>query len=342
MTRKEYVIKALQHENTDLLPYHIDFTQQSFENMVEYTKDAEFQEKMGCYLHSVHYGGWPTEIEGRAGFFKDDYGVVWNRNGADKDIGVIDDAIIKEPEMEEMKEFYLDEVRLRHDIEATLQTADDKFVFAGIGFSLFERYWSLCGMEDALVYMITDPEFTHALLDKICEFNLKIIDIFNEYPFDAVYFGDDWGQQRGLIMGPENWRTFIKPRLLKMYGRVKNAGKYILQHSCGDLNEIIGDLIEIGLDCYQTFQPEIYDIEEVKKKYGHQLSFWGGISTQQLLPFASPEKVEEETRRIIEILKQGGGYIAGPTHALPFDIPSENIEVMLRVFKEYGQNKNKV
>lgn len=337
MTRREYVISALQHKETDLLPYNIDFTHQSYDNMLKYTKDPDFEEKMGCYLHCIHYGGWPTEIEGRPGYFRDDYGVVWNRNGADKDIGVIADVVMEEPDIDAIPDFYLNEERLRKEIEETLKTKEDKFVYAGIGFSLFERYWSLCGMEDALAYMISDPEFTHALLDKICTFNLRIIDIFNEYPFDAIYFGDDWGQQIGLIMGPNNWRKFIKPHIAKMYARVKAAGKFVLQHSCGDINDILGDLVEIGLDCYQTFQPEIYDIVEVKKKYGDKLSFWGGISTQQLLPFATPQKVKEETRRIINILKRGGGYIAAPTHALPFDVPCENIQAMFEVFQEYGR-----
>lgn len=337
MTRREYVISALQHKETDLLPYNIDFTHQSYDNMLKYTKDPDFEEKMGCYLHCIHYGGWPTEIEGRPGYFRDDYGVVWNRNGADKDIGVIADVVMEEPDIDAIPDFYLNEERLRKEIEETLKTKEDKFVYAGIGFSLFERYWSLCGMEDALAYMISDPEFTHALLDKICTFNLRIIDIFNEYPFDAIYFGDDWGQQIGLIMGPNNWRKFIKPHIAKMYARVKAAGKFVLQHSCGDINDILGDLVEIGLDCYQTFQPEIYDIVEAKKKYGDKLSFWGGISTQQLLPFATPQKVKEETRRIINILKRGGGYIAAPTHALPFDVPCENIQAMFEVFQEYGR-----
>jgi uroporphyrinogen decarboxylase len=72
-------------------------------------------------------------------------------------------------------------------------------------------------------------------------------------------FGDDWGHQSGLIMGPILWRKFIKPRMARMYSRIKRHDKYILQHSCGDISQIFPDLIEIGLDVYQTFQPEIYD-----------------------------------------------------------------------------------
>ncbi|MEG1520252.1 MAG: uroporphyrinogen decarboxylase family protein, partial [Clostridia bacterium] len=227
----------------------------------------------------------------------------------------------------------LDEKRIRAEIENLIATKGDRFCFYGIGFSMFERLWSYCGMENALVFMLTDPEFVQELLDKICEHNLKVIDIINEYDLDAVYFGDDWGQQKGLIMGAPLWRKFIKPQMAKMYARAKLNGKFILQHSCGDCSEIFPDLIEIGLDCYQTFQPEVYDIQKMKDEYGDKLAFWGGLSTQQVLPYVTPEEVKAEALRIKNILSKNGGYIWAPTHALAFDIPNENIVAMLEVFK---------
>ena len=76
--------------------------------------------------------------------------------------------------------------------------------------------------------------------------------------------------------------NIIKPRIKKMFEKVKNAGKKVLLHSCGDIYELFPDLIEMGLDVYQTFQPEIYDIKKIKNEYGKDLAFWGGISTQKL------------------------------------------------------------
>ncbi len=93
------------------------------------------------------------------------------------------------------------------------------------------------------------------------------------------------------------------------------------------------DLIEIGLDCYQTFQPEIYNIEKIKKEFGNDLCFWGGISTQRLLPYETPEVVKSETRRIMEIMSKGWGYIAAHTHAIPLDVPPRNVLAMLEAFK---------
>ena len=117
-------------------------------------------------------------------------------------------------------------------------------------------------------------------------------------------------------------------KTMENYARVKERGLRVIQHSCGDIAQVLPDLIEIGLDCYQTFQPEIYDIEAVKAAYGDRLTFWGGISTQQLLPFATPEQVKAEVARLIGVLGEGGGYIAAPTHAVPADVPPDNIVAM--------------
>jgi uroporphyrinogen decarboxylase len=134
-------------------------------------------------------------------------------------------------------------------------------------------------------------------------------------------------------MGLDHWRRFIKPRMARLYERVKSKGKFVIQHSCGDNNETLPELIEIGLDCYQTFQPEIYDIDEVKRKYGNKLTFWGGVSTQKALPVKKPREVQEEIVRVVRALRADGGLIIAPTHALPFDVPAENILAMMEVFQ---------
>lgn len=332
MTKRETVIAALSHKETEKIPYHADFTAQEYDKVAEHLGDENFIDKYGCYLHYWQYWAYPTERDDKKGYFKDDFGVTWNRTGADKDIGIVDVPVIDEPDISLYPTPFLDEKRIREDCERLIATKGDRFCFAGIGFSMFERLWSYVGMEDALVYMITDPDFVHALLDKILEFNLKVIDIFNEYPFDAIYFGDDWGQQRGMIMGAPLWREFIKPRMKAMYERAKKGGKFIIQHSCGDIRDVLSDLVEIGLDCYQTVQPEIYDLEELKREFGDKLAFWGAISTQRDLVKCSPDEVREIVKRTAELMKKGGGYILAPTHALPQDVPPENVIAMLECF----------
>jgi uroporphyrinogen decarboxylase len=332
MTPKAYVIASLKHQTPGVIPYHADFTLRAHERMAAHTRDPNFADVFHQYLHGTAYSGGSEEVPGRKGFFKDAYGVTWNRSGADKDIGVIEAPVLSKPDMRPWREPALDEARLRQELQSVIAGADNRFTMGGIGFSMFERAWSLCGMENLLMYMIDEPAFVHELLDAICAYHIKIIDIAGEYPLNGFYFGDDWGQQRGLIMGPKLWRTFIKPRVRLMYERARQYGMYIIQHSCGDIRELLPDLIEMGLSCYQTFQPEIYDIEATKREFGMDLAFWGGISTQQLLAKATPDEVMRETSRVMGIMGKGGGYIAAPTHAVPGDVPPENILAMLGAF----------
>ena len=333
MDRREIVLAALDHKSTEPIPYHVEFTAQSLDQLIRATKNPDIEKSIGSFLHFVDYWGWPTEIQNNPEHFKDEFGVIWNRSGADKDIGVVDNPQINDLVNSNYKLPQPNIPRLRREIEKLLETRQDKFTFMGFSFCMFERAWSLMGMENTLMAMITNPDELEDLLGKICDYFLLLVDVALEYELDGIYFGDDWGQQRGLIMGPVNWRKFIKPQMAKLYSQVKKKGKFIIQHSCGDCHEIFNDLIEIDLDCYQTFQPEIYDIAEIKQKYGKQLCFWGGISTQQVLPRMKPMEVQEEIVRIVKVLRPKGGFIIAPTHALPFDVPVENILAMVEVFQ---------
>ena len=333
MTRRERVIAAVKHQQTDICPYNIEFTHEEYEKVSQYLDDNDFYPKIGNHIIMANYDGFLSELPEKPGYWRDDFGVLWNRNGVDKVIGVIEGRVINEPDIKEFKFPEINEAEIRNEYETMVKETGDKFRFGSIGFSMYERAWTLRGIEELLADMIEEPEFVEDLLDAITEYNLKIIDIGLECNIDGFHFGDDWGQQKGLIMGPVYWRRFIKPRMAKMYAKVKSKGLIVSQHSCGDIQEIMPDLIEIGLDIYQTFQPEIYNMKEIKREFGNDLTFWGGISTQGLLPFASVEVVKSVALETIKIMGKGGGYIAAPTHALPADIPAENVAALIEVFK---------
>lgn len=340
MQRRDVVLAALNHRETPVIPFHMDFTDEASRQLLAHTGWQSLDDRIGSYLHYSQYWGWPEEIPSRPGYFKDYFGVIWNRNGLDKDIGNVDHPQIDDLESHDYKMPAPDIKRFRADMEKLISTREDKFTFFGFGFCMFERAWSLAGMENVLLSMVACPDELNALMDDICEHFLTLLDVALEYDIDGVYFGDDWGQQHGLIMGPSHWRHFIKPRMARLYARVKAKGKYVLQHSCGDCHEIFPDLIEIGLDCYQTFQPEVYDIVKMKHLYGDRLSFWGGVSTQQCLPRCSQAEVQAEIKRVVDIMRGNGGLIIAPTHALTPDIPPENILAMLEVFQNQDRFLN--
>ena len=145
-----------------------------------------------------------------------------------------------------------------------------------------------------------------------------------QYDIDAVYFGDDWGKQSGLQMVPVLWTQFIKPRLQRMYKTVKDADKYVMIHSCGKVDELFDDLIDIGLDCFNPFQPEVMDTFALMKKYHKKLAFHGGLSTQITLPEGSTEDVRTETQKLINA-GLNGSYIFAPAHAVQKDVPLKNM-----------------
>ncbi len=331
MNKRDRIIAAVNHEETDVIPWQIDLTHQALEKMLAHTGDTEFVSHLDNHIQSVYFDGNLEELPDKPGFFQDDFGVLWNRNGADKDIGMIVGTVLPEPEIEAIQMPKIQEARLRANYQKMADSNADFYRIGSIGFSLFERAWTLRGMENLLSDMILEPVFTDALFDAVCDFNIRVMDIALEYPLDAFYFGDDWGQQKGLIMGPQLWRRFVKPRLARMYEHARNKGLKVFQHSCGDISDVFFDVIEIGLNVYQTFQPEIYDIAAVKKTYGKDLTFFGGISTQRLLPFATPDEVRAKTKEIMSVMRPGGGYIVSPTHAVPGDVPPENLMAMIEV-----------
>jgi uroporphyrinogen decarboxylase len=135
-------------------------------------------------------------------------------------------------------------------------------------------------------------------------------------------------------MGPGTWRRFILPVLERMYGVVRRAGKYVMIHSCGDVDEVFDDLIAAGLNCFNPFQPEVMDVHALLPRYRGRLAFHGGLSTQRTLPFGTVEEVRAETHRLLE-LGRDGGYIFAPAHDIEGDVPLENILAFVDVL--HGQ-----
>ena len=168
------------------------------------------------------------------------------------------------------------------------------------------------------------PDFAHELLHAIADYNIAQIRKALAFEIDAVHFGDDWGQQCGLQMGPDLWHEFIYPELKRMYGVVRNAGRYVSIHSCGDVDELFDDLIGIGVNCFNPFQPEVMDVKTLIPRYRGRLAFHGGLSTQKTLPYGAVEDVRRESRTLIR-LGQDGGYIFAPAHAVEGDVPLENM-----------------
>ncbi len=156
----------------------------------------------------------------------------------------------------------------------------------------------------------------------------------NYKEIDGVLLGSDWGAQNNLLMSPAIWRKLIKPGEKKEYDLIHSYGKDVWLHSCGNITEIIPDLVEMGVDVLNPVQPEAMDISVLKQTYNKNLTFWGGIGTQHVLLRSTPDEVKKEARRIRNMMAVNGGYIFSPSQSVQADVPVENVFALLEVARE--------
>jgi uroporphyrinogen decarboxylase len=326
MTKKERVKAAMDHQETDYVPFQMDCLSAAERKLKEYYGAEDIPDIIGNHIamfEPSYYSLFTKKHIGNSKFI-DAFGATWELK-PNEDIGTVIEHPLKEATLQNYQFPDPEEVMELDEIPSFIEKNNDKFIIGAIGFSLYERAWIIRGIEPVLQDFLMNQPFIEELFDKIIDFNLAITKRLCRFPIDAFHYGDDWGQQHGLIMGADLWRKIFKKRLRILYDAVHNAGLPVSIHSCGDITEIIPDLIEIGVNMITPLQAEALDFSFLKREYGKDLTFWGGISTQKTLPFGTPDDVRKEIRQTINILGKGGGYILAPSHELQKDVPLENM-----------------
>ena len=331
MTKRDIVRLVLRGGVPPYVPWSLGFTQEARQKL---------QQHFGCDDLEVVLGNHFLKLGRDIGYFRDlgnhrvqdVFGVVWDRS-IDRDIGNVEGPVLPEPTLAGYQFPDPCDPRYFEDIPGRIDQFPDRLRVFQIGFSLYERAWTLRGMANLLMDFHDHPQFVRQLLEAIADYNIAQIRQALQYDIDAVYFGDDWGQQRGLQMGPGLWRQFLLPELARMYGVVRASGKFVMIHSCGDVDELFDDLIAAGLNCFNPFQPEVMDIEALLARYRGRLAFHGGLSTQRVLPFGTVAEVRAETRRLLE-LGRWGGYVFAPAHDVEGDVPLENMLAFIEILQE--------
>jgi uroporphyrinogen decarboxylase len=208
---------------------------------------------------------------------------------------------------------------------------------------LMETTQRMRGLERFFMDLASDEEFVNNYLDKVAkvhkDFYSVVLNEIGEY-IQVVEMADDFGMQTGLQISVDMYRKYFKSRHKEVWDHIHSlTDAKLYLHSCGGISELIPDWIEIGLDIIQSLQPKAkgMDAEKLKKDFGGKIVFWGGFDVQEILPYGTPEKIESEVKRIMDIFAPGGGYVFSPAHVIQPDVPLENIFAMFDAAVKYGK-----
>lgn len=307
MTSRERTIRALSHEPVDRLPR--DLWTVPYMQMYRNDELERFYKKFPLDIGGspeFRYGASRYTKGGqfRKGVYTDEFGSVWE--ALEEGItGEIKNPIIKTPRD-------LDNYRLPWEIlddavgdgASGAYKASDKYILQGTYVRPFERMQFLLGSEEFFIQIATEGELFLRLREMLHEFNLKNMKLAASQAADGVSFMDDWGTQIALLISPAAWRKYFKPMYKEYCDIIHSKGKHAFFHSDGHTREIIGDLVEIGVDALNT-QVFCMNMEELGDKYAGKIAFWGELDRQNILPFGTPDEVRQSVRRYINALTKG-------------------------------------
>ena len=200
----------------------------------------------------------------------------------------------------------------------------------------------LRGLEGVMMDFALNKRYAHKLIDKISEMVLKYLDNMLENHgegIDIVYMADDYCSQRGPLFSPADFKEFVVPYLTEIAERIHKHNKKFLLHCCGAVRPLLPMIIEAGVDMLEPIQIRAEGMEPsgLKKDFGKDLCFYGGLDLQEVLCKSTPQQVSDEVKRLIDILGKDGGYILGPGHTyIQVDAPIENILAMYDTAASYG------
>lgn len=334
MKPKDVVLSRIRHEETDRTPYSLHMEESVAARLERHYGTDTWKRRLVPYIQAVAAVDTNRQVPADNGRMRDPYGGIWR---TDRRPWHLEVAPLSEPSLEGYTFPTIDAFitpGAKDEARRQCEESADSFLIGSLGWGLFERSWNLRGFQNALVDAATEPTFYGELLDKLTELYLDFVDYTIDLPVDGIMFGDDWGDQRGVILGPDRWRKLIKPRWKRIYDAVHSAGKIVLSHSCGSVADIMPDIIDIGLDVLESVQPEAAGMNpyRLKQSWGDRITFWGCLGSQSTIPWGTPDQIRAEIQRLAGEMSRGGGYILAPAKPLQPETPVENAVAVVEAF----------
>jgi uroporphyrinogen decarboxylase len=352
ISHRDRVAMALDHQTPDRCPMQISFTpefttrlradlgrQRHLDRYTMLGGDATYElERILDEDMLMTCVGWANSYYSATGTYTDEWGITFRsteyqtRFGAGQYTEIVghplaDDGAIDryQPPDPNRPELYADAQRL---LDAYRK---EYWIIGATVTTIWETAWALRGLEQMLIDLVADPDLADRILEIPYQFHLAAAKRLVAMGVDMVWTGDDVGTQHAMLISPQQWRRFLKPRMAHFFAELKaiNPDVKVAYHCDGDIYPIIPELIEIGMDVLNPVQPASMDPARVKRDFGDRLCFWGTLDEQHTLPFGTPDDVEREVRERLATVGRGGGLILGPTHHVQLDTPLENFWSMV-------------
>jgi len=343
---KDWVRKTFRGEGCGRCPVRIN--RLSLDIIVRYGDDladlfCEFPDDVICiypYDFAIGYQPVdqadrinPVEVMMRDARWTDEWGVGWGHAfggvGARpveyplEDWSQLDDYLTRIPD-----------ARAPGRLDAAAEVLDthgsDTYCLGVFVLSLFERLHTLRNMERLFLDFHDHEAEVQRLLDALENHAMELIRYWAELGADGVYLTDDWGTQLALMISPVMWRKFFKPRYARIFAEMHRLGMDVLFHSCGNITQIVEDLIEIGVDILDPLQPLAMDVKEIARQFGGRVAFSGAVDDQELLCRGTPQQVKDTVRELIDTLGHpfGGRYLIAPANVMVPDVPLANVQAL--------------
>ncbi len=374
-TGRERVLDAVSHRESDRVPIDLggsmvtSIHQKGYDNLKKYLGinldrpteiargrslvakiDHEVQDHLGVDVRMLTVNspdGWEDEAGGDR--ITDEWGIVWERPAGVDNYEIIDSPLFGDISIADVGNMAWPEAippgftRGIREKALALRQSTNKAIIANLAMQIHTQSYFLRGFSQYLMDMIMNPALIEAIMD-------RVLDIFIERSrcimaeigdlVDIVYVADDLGTQNGPLFSPQLYRRLLKPRQKKLFEAIKGRSDVkILYHTCGSVIEFIDDLVEVGVDILNPVQVSAagMDPKILKKRFGHKICFWGGVDSQNILPFASAAKVKDAVKQLIEDFAPGGGFVLAAVHNIRPEVPPENVVAMIEAGHEFGR-----
>jgi len=333
MRPREIVLEQIHLRETAQIPYSLAFEEDVGVRLDEHFGDDDWRGRLVRYMAQCGGAARSPNEELDATHHRDAFGTVWR---TDELPPVVVEPGLKAPSFRDYAfpsiDTFLDPTA-KADARKRVDESADSFTIVSPTLCLWQS-WYVRGFENTLMDCVAEEDFYAELLDRFTELCLALVEECADIPADAIMMGDDWGNQRGVMIGPERWKRFFKPRYARIFEAIHDQGKLAIMHCCGSAADIMADIIEIGLDILESVQPEAAGMNPyaLKRAWGDKIVFWGGLGSQSTIPFATPAEIRQEIRRLRGEMSRGGGYILAPAKPLRTETPTENAVAVVEEF----------